>query len=287
VKNINVSNLTFGYRINNSLFKNLNLQLEKGNIYGLLGLNGAGKSTLMKLIAGLLRPQDGSIDVFGYVPFRRDPDFLSDIYMISEEMFVPSIMEDEYVSSYAPFYRAFDYNLFERCLSDFDVPRGKKLNRLSLGQKKKFLLSFGLACGSTLLVLDEPTNGLDIPSKGLFRRLVAESVNDERIIIISTHQVKDVESLIDPVIILNNGRVVFTASLMEIGRRIHMRRSFSPPENQNGKLIYSEAVVGGYWSVWEGPDEEEGSVDMEVLFNSVISSPDYFEKILNGETVNE
>jgi len=180
---ITIRDMFFSYN-GKDLFSSLNLEMEKGNIYGLLGLNGAGKTTLMKLLSGLLFPRRGEVRVLGGVPGERKPDTLSRIFVLPEELNMPSITEKEFLLSNSPFYPGFDLSRFGRYLGEFDVPRDKKLNKLSYGQKKKFLLSFGLACGSELLVLDEPTNGLDIPSKGLFRRLVAEALTDERIFVI-------------------------------------------------------------------------------------------------------
>ena len=282
---VTVKDMSFGYNGGN-LFDGLNLRMEKGNIYGLLGLNGAGKTTLLKLLTGLLFPGDGEIRVMGENPSHRSPGLLSRIFVLPEELSVPSISEKEFLLSHAPFYPGYNQDQFERYLGDFDVPRNKKLSKLSYGQKKKFLLSFGLACGSELLVLDEPTNGLDIPSKGLFRRLVAEALTDDRIFVISTHQVRDVDSLIDPITILHEGRVLFEHGMAQVNDRLHMTRSTTPPSAEDEGLIYSEAAVGGYWAVWKGPDLSGGPIDLEILFNTVISRPDIYAELFSAEGVN-
>lgn len=282
---VTVKDMSFGYNGGN-LFDGLNLQMEKGNIYGLLGLNGAGKTTLLKLLTGLLFPGDGEIRVMGENPSHRSPGLLSRIFVLPEELNVPSISEKEFLLSQVPFFPGYNQDQFERYLGDFDVPRNKKLSKLSYGQKKKFLLSFGLACGSELLVLDEPTNGLDIPSKGLFRRLVAEALTDDRIFVISTHQVRDVDSLIDPITILHEGRVLFEHGMAQVHDRLHMTRSTTPPSAEAEGLIYSEAAVGGYWAVWKGPDLNGGPIDLEILFNTVISRPDIYTEVFSAEGVN-
>ena len=199
---ISIDGLDFGYG-EKALFRQLQMSLVPGNIYGLLGLNGAGKSTLLKLMTGLLFPDAGTLSVLGRKPADREPAFLAQVFMLPEELNLPGITGEEYVSGLAPFYPRFDQERFERYSNEFELPRNTKLTAHSYGQKKKFLLAFGLASGTSLLVLDEPTNGLDIPSKGLFRRLVAEALTDDRVFVISTHQVKDVESLIDPIVILH------------------------------------------------------------------------------------
>lgn len=278
---VTVQDMRFGYG-RNVLFEGLNLQMKPGNIYGLLGLNGAGKTTLMKLLTGLLFAEEGRVEVLGENPAKRSPVLLSDIFMLSEDLYVPSVSREEFLRSMAPFYPGFDRELFDRFVGAFDIPQRGRLSKMSYGQKKKFLLSFGLASGCRLLVLDEPTNGLDIPSKGLFRRLVAEALTEERTFVISTHQVRDVDSLIDPITILHEGRILFEHSVDEVSRFLHMTRTDSPPAADAGGLLYSEAGVGGYWSVWKGPDEQGGPVDLEILFNTVISRPEVFAGVLSG-----
>ena len=205
---VELERLRFGYG-RGTLFRDLDLALEPGAIYGLLGLNGAGKSTLLRLIAGLLFPTSGRVSVLGHEPARRKPAFLSKLFVLPEELNVPGITDRQYITARAPFYPDFDRPRFERHLEALEVPQGRKLSSLSHGQQKKFLLSFGLATNASLLMLDEPTNGLDIPSKGLFRRLVAEALEDDRIFVVSTHQVRDVEALIDFILVLHEGKVLF------------------------------------------------------------------------------
>lgn len=279
---VNIEDMSFGYN-GGLLFEGLNLKLEKGSIYGLLGLNGAGKTSLLKLISGLLFPKSGRIRVMGENPSRRPPGLLSQIIVLPEELNTPSISEREFTASRSAFYPKFDHTQFERFLQEFDIPRNRKLNKLSFGQKKKFLLSFGLASGSELLVLDEPTNGLDIPSKVLFRSLVAEALTEERIFIISTHQVRDVDPLIDSITILHEGKVLFEESMADVQKQLHMTQTHSPPAENADGLIYSQAVVGGYWAVWSGADEDGSPVDLEILFNTVIARPDIVGKLLSRE----
>ena len=281
---IEIQNLEFGYG-KQPLFRGLDMRLEPGNIYGLLGLNGAGKSTLLKLLTGLLFPLEGRLTALGHVPARREPSFLADVFVLPEEFNLPGITGEDYVRGLAPFYPRFDPQRFEHYRNRFELPREQKLTGHSYGQKKKFLLAFGLASGARLVVLDEPTNGLDIPSKGLFRRLVAEAATDDRVIMISTHQVKDVESLIDPIVILHGGEVLFHATTSEIADRIRMR--LGPAQAQDSQnLIYQEPAVGGAWSVWSEPDED-GVLDLEILFNSVIAEPDRYHSLFTGSEARQ
>ena len=279
---IEVNNLSFGYG-RETLFQDMDLSLAPGNIYGLLGINGAGKSTLLKLMTGLLFPDAGTLTSLGFDPVRRDPAFLARVFLLPEELNMPGITEREYESLIAPFYPEFSHDQFERYLQEFDVPRNRRLTQLSFGQKKKFLLSFGLACNTELLVLDEPTNGLDIPSKGLFRRLVAEALNDNQIFVISTHQVRDVENLIDRLVILHQGRVLLNQGMETISSRLRMVHSPARPDPGAEGLLYSEPGVGGYWTVWRGNDDEEGRIDLEVLFNTVISRPEIYTSLFDQQ----
>ena len=171
----------------------------------------------------------------------------------------------------------------QRYLEEFEIPDGTKLSALSHGQQKKFLLSFGLACNASLLVLDEPTNGLDIPSKGLFRRLVAEAVSEDRTIVVSTHQVRDVESLVDLVVILHEGKVLLNRSVSELSENLRFSVSASRPEAGDG-LIYTERTVGGYASVWKDRSGDEGALDMELLFKAAIANPANCGQLLATET---
>lgn len=281
---IEITGLSFSYG-RKDLFRDMNLVLEPGNIYGLLGLNGAGKSTLLKLMTGLLFPTSGTLRALQYDPAKREPGLLSKLFVLPEELNAPGITDREYVRARAPLYPDFDYDRLERYLQAFDLPRGSKLTKLSYGQKKKFLLSFGLACNASLLMLDEPTNGLDIPSKGLFRRLVAEALTDRQIFIISTHQVRDVDSLIDPIVILHEGAVLFNYTLAQVTSQLRISHSIARPDDNAEGLLYSEPTVGGFSAVWKDKNAADGRVDLEVLFKSVIASPETYSSLFGAESV--
>ena len=264
--------VNFGYGAD-PLFLETDLTLAPGHIYGLLGLNGAGKTTLLKLMTGLLFPNSGRIAACGYDPARRAPGFLAKVFLLPEELNVPGVTGKEFVAVRSPFYPDFDQAQMRRYLKEFEIPGGKRLTALSHGQQKKFLLSFGLACNASLVLLDEPTNGLDIPSKGLFRRLVAEALSDDRAIVVSTHQVRDVESLVDLIVILHEGKVLLNHTVSELSANLKFSASGNRPEGGDG-LIYSERTVGGYASVWKDLGGGEGGLDMELLFKAVIANPE-------------
>ncbi len=273
---IDIHNLSFSYNKKHALFDHLDLSLPAGNIYGLLGKNGAGKTTLLKIIAGLLFPEGGRLDVAGYRPGDRLPKFLQEIYLVSEEFELPKISMDSYVRLCSAFYPRFSHSLFKNYINEFRLPPDQKLSSLSYGQKKNFLLSFGLATDSKLLILDEPTNGLDIPSKSQFRKILANAIHEERSFIVSTHQVRDMENLIDPIIILDEGRIIFYEDCETITGKLAITRQKELTDTDH--ILYSESHLGGYTVVKENTGQEETKLNLEILFNAVLSNR---EKISN------
>jgi ABC-2 type transport system ATP-binding protein len=267
---IEIKDLTFGYG-RQKLFDHLDLNLDQGNIYGLLGKNGAGKTTLLKLICGLRSAQGGNVRVLGHDASHRPVHMLDEIFSVPEELFVPPLLPRVYLALYAPFYPRFSHEEFRQYMTEFELEQDKKLSALSYGQKKKFTLAFALASGCRVLLLDEPTNGLDIPSKGQLRRLLARASRDDRIILVSTHQVRDMENLIDPIIILDQGRIIFTQPMAEVTRRLSVR--LEPTEPQGNSILYSDRTIGGWVSVRENTGAEETGIDLETLFNTVIANP--------------
>ena len=274
---IEIENIRFGYK-GHTLFDGVDLILEPGNIYGLLGLNGAGKSTLLRLLSGLIFPQSGRIRVLDKKPGLRAPELLSRIYMLSETPHLPADSDQQYISRVAPFYPDFDSADMDRLLTELDIPRRQKLASLSLGEQKKFHLAFGLACRPSILILDEPTNGLDIPSKGLFRRFVAEFLSENRLLILATHQVKDVEWLIDRVLILHNGSFICNRNLSEVSASLRFSQEAVQPDPQSVDLLYTEPHLGGYAVVRVDSNAENGHMDLELLFKAAIANPVAFSR---------
>jgi ABC-2 type transport system ATP-binding protein len=277
---IKIDNLSFGYHRKKLLYKDLSLSLPAGSIYGLLGKNGAGKSTLLKNMMGLLFPADGSILVNEFVPKKRTPSFLETIYFIPEEVYVPSLTIDKYRRLFAPFYPNFDLEKFGRYLQELEVNDKGKLSSLSFGQQKKFIIAFALACNTRVLLLDEPTNGLDIPSKTQFRKLIASVMLDDRIIFISTHQVRDLENLIDNVIIVDRGRLLLHASVAEVTSKLCFKTVKELPAGS--KVLYSEESLKGISIVQENMHDEESKVNLEQLFNAVTEQPEMVKTIFSN-----
>ena len=209
---IQFENIQFGYT-SQKLFVDLSLHLQPGHIYGLLGANGAGKTTLLKMMAGLVFPKNGYCSVLNYEPRHRKPSFMSQLYFVADEPHLPHTTAARYADTYGVFYPNFDKSLFLDYLKEFNVPAEQVFSKLSFGQRKKVVISFALATNVPLVLMDEPTNGLDIPSKSTFRKLVAGAMTDERCLVISTHQVRDLDSLIDAVLILHHGKIVYNEDL--------------------------------------------------------------------------
>jgi ABC-2 type transport system ATP-binding protein len=281
---VEIRALSFSYNAT-PVLERLTLSLRPGTICGLLGANGAGKSTLLKLVAGLVFPASGSVRALGRDPAAREPSFLADVFMLPEDIHVPNVSAADYVEARAPFYPRFDAELLARYEREFELPQSAKLPSLSHGQQKKFLLAFGLATRAKLVLLDEPTNGLDIPSKSVFRRVLAEALADDRAFVISTHQVRDLGALMDPIVILHRGRVLLDCTLAEIGSRIRMAHTGSPPTSGAAGLLFTEPAVGGFWSVWQDTSAGDGPLDLEVLFNAVVARPDIASLLENSGSV--
>ena len=276
---IEVKNLSFGYKKRKPLYRNLNLSLPVGSIYGLLGKNGAGKSTLLKNFIGLLFPTQGALLVNGFVPKKRLPSFLQTIYFIPEEVYVPSLTMDGYKKLFAPFYPLFNEEQFYAYLDVLDVHDKGKLNTFSFGQQKKFVIAFALACNTRILLLDEPTNGLDIPSKIKFRKLISSVFTNDKMIFISTHQVRDLDNLIENVIIVDNGELLLQASLAEIENKLSFKVMNEMPEEN--EVVYAESTLKGYSVVTENKAAEETKVNLEYLFNAVTGNPAKTRSIFN------
>ncbi len=269
---INLDSVSFGYSKRKLLFENLNLGLQPGHIYGLLGKNGAGKSSLLRLMAGLLFPLDGSVEVNGFEPKNRQPAFLQDTFFVPEEIYLPPVTVDRYAATLAPFYPRFDESEFLRYLTEFDIPEGNKLTGMSFGQKKKVLIAFALATNTKVLIMDEPTNGLDIPSKSQFRKIVSTALRPDRLMLISTHQVRDLDNLIDHIIIMDESRIVMQHSLDAVAERLYF--DSRPSVENDTQVLYAEPSLRGYNAVTENLEHGESRVDLEQLFNAVMKNPE-------------
>ena len=273
---LEIKNLDFGYKTQ-VVFKNISLTFEKGGIYGLLGENGVGKTSLLKLISGLQSPSAGTCTVDGVASFNRWPETLQKIFFISEDFAVPEGTPVNYIHDLGRFYPNYDEKLFFELCTEMEVDPERKYGEMSFGQQKKCLIATALSLNTDYLLLDEPTNGLDIPSKTLFRQIIMKHSNEERTIIISTHQVKDVENLIDPIIILDRDEVLLKASFREITEKLY----FDYTTVKDDEALYSEIMPGGFVNICRNPEGLDSQVNIEALFNTVMHNKQTIKELFN------
>ena len=277
---IEVENLSFSYgRRKSKVLEDFSMKLDKGSVYGLLGKNGTGKSTLLYLMAGLLRLQTGNVLYKGVDVKKRYPDTLQDIFLVPEEFALPNVSLKQYVKLNAPFYPNFSDELLNACLRDFDMNEDIHLGELSMGQKKKAFMCFALATNTSLLMMDEPTNGLDIPSKSQFRKVIASGMSDDKAVIISTHQVRDIDSLLDHVLIMDGTKLLLNESVSTICEKLYFAE-LGMNEPTEGALYVQPSVQGNSVIL---PNEygEDSKLNLEVLFNAILAERERIQQMFN------
>ena len=277
---VTIKNLSFAFKKNPPLFKGLNLKLEKGNTYGLFGLNGAGKTTLLNLISGMLFPESGQCLIHDSAAKERLPEVLSDLFILPEQFDLPKMDALRYINIQAPFYPNFDSEYMSQILAEFQIDTGKNLTELSYGQRKKFMIALALASNASLLLLDEPTNGLDIPSKSQFRKIMAAADMESRCVVISTHQVRDLNTLIDRVTVLHSGDIIFDQTLQSIVNKLTFSKVKS---DDSSSVLYSEEILGGHAAITTKQSGDTDSlIDLELLFNGIIQQPENINRIFQN-----
>ena len=277
---IDVNNVSFSYgRKKSKVLDGFSMQLEKGAVYGLLGKNGTGKSTLLYLMAGLLRPQSGQVLYKGTEVTKRYPNILQDMFLVPEEFALPSVSLKQYVKLNAPFYPNFSDELLRNCLRDFDMNEDIHLGELSMGQKKKAFMCFALATNTSLLMMDEPSNGLDIPSKSQFRKVIASGMSDDKAVIISTHQVRDIDSLLDHVLIMEGSELLLNESVANICEKLYFaEQGMNEPSDD---ALYVQPSVQGNSVILPNTYGEESKMNLEVLFNAMLAERVKMQQMFN------
>lgn len=272
---IQIDNLTFGYkRSKRNVIENVNLQLNPGSIVGLLGKNGTGKTTLLNLITGQLFAKQGVITIDGEDVETKCKSILENIYFLPEELVVPSISLESFIKLYSPFYKDYSQEIMDECMREFDLHlENKSLKNFSMGTKKKIMICFAIATNVPYLLMDEPTNGLDIPSKRIFRKLINSHMTENRTIVVSTHQVHDVEKMVDHIIIIGEKDLLVNDSIDGLAEK------FTFGTSPKGEVIYSEKSLEGNLCVARRTEtEEETPVSLELLFEAVSENPNAFKK---------
>ena len=272
---IEIKNLEFSYK-KTPVFSDINLSFPDGGIYGLLGENGVGKTTLLKLICGLLRPVSGTCTLDGQTCHDRLPSMLQRIVFLPDEVALPEMSTPQrYVDELQPFYPAFSQSKFLHLMQELEVDPARRFREMSFGQQKKSIIAATLSLGTDYILLDEPTNGLDIPSKAQFRSILSSAADEGKTVIISTHQVRDVENLIDPIVILSHSAVLLNASV----ERITQKLLFEYGAEQRDDAFYSEMQPGGYLNVLPNTTGQESQLNIEALFNAVLRNKNTFKEL--------
>lgn len=270
---LNIKNCTFNYRHKGEpTIDDFSLKLKEGGVYGLLGSNGAGKTTLLQLISGLLTPVSGEVTLDGVNTRLRHPSTLEKIFFVPEEIDLPPLKLDTFINLNGALYPKFSKEEMYHHLDTFGLPRDIRLDKLSMGQKKKVALSFAMACNTKILLMDEPTNGLDIPAKSAFRKYVIESMSDDRIFVISTHQVRDVSQILDHILIMDKQKVLLDRTVSEIQDKMKFT------ETVNNELInnalFAVKGLGGASVILPNEDGDDSELNIELLFDFAISDPE-------------
>lgn len=260
---VSINDLGFSYG-NKLVLKNITMTLEEGRIYGLLGENGVGKTTLLSILCGLKKPSAGSVLTDGRNPFDREPALLTEQYYLSDDNAPVHMKAVEYAKNYGKFWEKFEISKFLELMEIFETDPHQMMDRMSTGQLKKTYICFALACNTRYLYMDEPTNGLDIPSKAQFRKALAKYTREDSVVLISTHQVRDLENIIDPIIILDRQDVLLNATLQEISEKLYFDYSNEVKEG----ALYSELIPGGCIQVSNNTTGQESKVSIEALFNT-------------------
>lgn len=270
---IAIDDLHFGYG-RNALYQGLCAQVREPGIYGLFGRNGSGKSTLLKLICGLLTPWAGELRVMGQVPRQRAADLLASICIVPEEFHLPNLTSGQLADTQGVFYPRFSKALFGEYLVELEVPTASRFETMSLGQKKKAAIAFALATGTPILLMDEPTNGLDIVGRGQFRRLMQRPEHAERAVLISTHQAHDLESILSHIWFIDQGRLALSARMADLAGVL---RTGVAADAQDlcvaGALLYQERI--GHQIAYvarhsgTGGEAAENPVQLELLYKAL------------------
>lgn len=266
---IRIDQVGFAYR-RTPLYSDFSLTLGQPGVYGLFGRNGSGKSTLLKLVAGLLFPQRGRIEVQGREPRHRHPDLLAGIYLVPEEFHLPDLSAAQLLRTHAGFYPRFSAGAFADHLDVFELPRDRPFAQMSLGEKKKATMAFALATFTPVLLLDEPTNGLDILGRDQFKSIVSRPAHRERIIVVSTHQAHDLESIMGHVLFVDGARLALSASMAELSKALRMGIATDADALAAiDGVVHHEALGEQHAWVAANPSGQPGAVQMELLYKAL------------------
>jgi ABC-2 type transport system ATP-binding protein len=263
---IKVENLLFEYG-NKRVYDDFSLCISEPGVYGLFGRNGSGKSTLLKLLSGLLFAHGGTILVNDLNPAKRQPDFLAGIYIVPEEFHLPNISLRKMVETQAVFYPNFSQANFDEYVKTFEIPDDKGFESMSLGQKKKAVMAFALAAHTPILLMDEPTNGLDIVGRAQFKQILARPEHANRIVLISTHQAHDLESLMSHVLFIDEGKLALMSDMQTLQRALSM--GVTDDVASLNSVVYQEHLGAQTAYVAANTSGEALPIHLELLYKAL------------------
>ena len=217
MKAIETRNLTkrFG---RTTAVRDLNLSIPTGAVFGFLGRNGAGKTTTIRMLMGHLHPGKGDVSVLGSCPWTHRAETLQRIAYVSDRMSLPGWMTaSKLIAMGEGLFPRWDSSLAVKLLSDFGLPRNGRFRDLSLGQQRKTLILSALCQSADLLILDEPTVGLDVESRHQFlERILDIACQEGRTVFLSSHLLSDVERVVDQIGVIRNGSMVYQGDMEEL-----------------------------------------------------------------------
>ena len=264
---IRAENVYFRYGNGKTVLRDINAEFRNGRIYGLLGMNGSGKTTLLKLLAGLLFPRQGRVTMDGNDIPARGIGTLMEIFLMQSGFRFGRTSLKQFLRLHSGFYPHFSMDILEDCLREtglgMDIP---DLDRISLGEKQKVMSAIAIASGSGFLLMDEPSEGMDIPSRKIFRKLLLRHLKEKQTAVISTHHVEELSDILSDIVILgSNGDIAFAGSVEDISERF----AFGTSRSAEGAL-YSEPCPEGYRIIRRNDSGESGEMNLEMLFNAAI-----------------
>ena len=277
---IRLNDLTIGYG-HRILLQHASATIPAGELVALVGRNGTGKSTLLRAIAGLGERLGGEIRLDGHSLETLSPQQLATTvsFVTTERVRIPNLRcEDVVALGRAPYtnwigrVQEQDKAIVERSLELVGMAAfaGKTMDRMSDGECQRVMIARALAQDTPIILLDEPTNGLDITSRQALKRIISRSMDDESTLLISTHQAHDFENLLDHLVILGKGEILLNRSLDEISNRLLFARTDILP----AESIYSEQDLAGHFSILPNEDGEENTPDIELLYKAVLQQPE-------------
>jgi ABC-2 type transport system ATP-binding protein len=238
----------------------VSFDIEKGRIMGLIGPNGAGKTTLLKALLGLTDCQ-GSLSVLGLDPFRQRKELMQNICFIADVAVLPRwIRVSQLLDFLQSVHPHFSRERAEELLAQTSIKKNSKVRELSKGMVTQLHLSIITAIDAKLLVLDEPTIGLDIIfRKEFYANLLADYFDEERTIIITTHQVEEIENLLTDVMFINGGKIVLDATMEELPQQFVelMATADNADKARQFKPFYEKEVFGKKVMTFEGVSREQ------------------------------